>query len=233
MNRPRRVYKTAEYGSVAGGFAVLLDGKPLRTPAGAALLLPTAALAEAVAAEWRAQGEHVRPHTMPLTRLASTAIDRVGPLRAAVIEALLAFAETDALCYQAEAPADLAARQQAAWQPLRAWAEARWGVRLAVTCGVLPVAQDPDALARLRGAVEACDDLRLTALQAASAAAGSLIVALALIEGRLDAAAAFAVAHLEELHQVALWGEDAEAAARRDAVAADIAAAARFAALAV
>jgi len=228
----KRFYRSAEATATDEGFAVTLDGRPIRTPAGKPLRLRNAALAEALAGEWRAQGEQVEPHTMPLTQLASTAIDRVAPQRGAILDELLRYAGTDMLCYRADEPADLVRRQEALWTPLLDWAAERFGVRLAVTCGVMPADQPAEALAGLRAALEACDDLRLTALQSATAATGSLVIALALVEGRLVAETAFAVAFADEIYQAELWGDDAEAEARRERLKADIQAAERFARLA-
>ena len=224
----KRVYTEVAVEPAEDGFAIMLDGRPVRTPGRRMLAVPSRALAEAIAAEWRAQGDRVEPRSMPLTRLASTALDLVGQRRPAIVDEIAAYAGTDLVCYRADAPAELAARQHAAWQPLLDWAAARYGAALVVTQGVVPRPQPPEALAALRRAVEAYDDMALVALHAATAAAGSLIVALALLDGRIDAAEAFAASQLDETFQIEAWGEDAEAAARRRAVAADIAAAARF-----
>lgn len=233
LGKIRRFYTsvTAEP-APEGGFSVFLDGKPVRTPAKAALVLPTPGLAQALATEWATQAAHVEPATMPLTQLASTAIDRVGPLRMVVVDELMNYAATDLLCYRAEEPEELAARQAGVWQPLLDWAMARFDAPLAVACGVMPVEQSPQALAALRRAVETYDPWRLTALQMVTVAAGSLVLALALVEGRLDADAVFAASQVDELYQAELWGEDWEAAERRERLRGDIAAAARFLALA-
>jgi chaperone required for assembly of F1-ATPase len=224
----KRAYKEVAVAAVEGGFAVTLDGRPVRTPGRKPLVAPSAALAEAIAAEWRAQGDRVDPHRMPQTRLASTALDLVPGRRPAVVDEIAAYAGTDLLCYRADAPAELRTRQDAAWQPLLDWAAERYGATLLVTAGVVPRPQPAAALAALRRAVEAQDDLALVALHAATAAAGSLIVGLALLEGRLDAAAAFDLSQLDESFQIEKWGEDAEAARRRRALRADLAEAAQF-----
>lgn len=225
----KRFYKSAGVSEGADDFAVVLDGRPVRTPAASPLRLPTSALAEAVAAEWQEQGEHVEPASMPLTQLASTAIDRVPPHRAAVIEELLQFAATDLLCYRATEPQELAELQVRTWQPLLDWAMMRYDAPLRVTAGVMPVPQPDGALAALHRAVSALDDWRLTALQSATAALGSLVLALAMLERRVDAGEATAASQLDELYQIRLWGDDPEAAARREKLGHDIAAAARFA----
>jgi chaperone required for assembly of F1-ATPase len=224
----KRVYQGAAAGSVEGGWGVALDARTLRTPAGNALVLPTEALAAAIAAEWEAQQGDIRPATMPLFRLAATAIDRTAPQRARVAADTAGYAGTDLVCYRADHPPALAARQAAVWQPLVDWAAQRYDAGLAVTSGVVPTRQSPAVLAAFAAAVAAPDDFRLTALHALTTACGSLVIALAVLEGRLDAEAAFAASQLDETFQIEAWGTDAEAASRRQALAADIAAAARF-----
>ena len=210
------------------GFRVVLDGRPIKTPAKADMVLPSLALAEALAAEWQAQGAEVEVRSLALTGLVWTAIDRVGSDRARVVEEVAAYAAHDLACYRAEAPVELAALQQAVWQPLLDWAALSFDAPLAVAAGVVPIAQPPEALAALRQAVAAKSDLELTALGAAVTAAGSLVIGLALGAGRIDAAAAFEAAQLDESYQIERWGEDPEAARRRAAIKADLDAAARF-----
>jgi chaperone required for assembly of F1-ATPase len=231
LPRGKRRFRQAAVEALPAGYRIALDGKPLMTPAGAPLQAASQALAEAVAAEWRALGEEIDPARLPLTRLLGSAIDLVGPNRAELVARTADYAGTDLLCYRAEAPPGLAERQHAGWQPLLDWAALRFEARLRVTAGVLAVPQPGDALEALRRAVEAYDDLRLTALAAATATCGSLILGLALAEGRLDAEGAWALSQLDEIYQSELWGEDAEAARRRAALKDDIAAAARFLAL--
>jgi len=213
-----------------GGFAVLLDGKPIRTPAGKPLVAPTAALAERVAAEWRGQGERVRPDSMPLTQLLNTALDRLGHgrLRDEAVAEIAGYAATDLVCFRAPGPPALAERQRAAWHPLLDWLAERHGAVLAVTESLAAPAQAPEALARVAAGVAAQDALRLAALQLATGALGSVVIALALAEGRLDAESAFRAAHLDDLHQMETWGEDAEAMARLEHIRADVAVAAEF-----
>jgi len=224
----KRVYREAVTRRVEGGWGIALDGRPMRTPARHELVVPSAALAEAIAVEWSAQQDDIRPATMPLTRLAATAIDRTRVQREQVIADTANYAGTDLVCYRAERPPELIARQQAEWQPLLDWAMLRYDASLAVTSGILPQPQSPAALKAFAAVVAAQDDFRLTALHTMTAACGSLVIALALLEGRLEAAAAFAVSQLDETFQIEAWGEDAEAAARRQALAEDIGAAARF-----
>ena len=224
----KRVYDRVTSGPAEGGFGVALDGRKLRTPGKQALIVPSAALAAAIAAEWDAQQGEIRPASMPLFRLAATAIDRTAALRAEVAAEIANYAATDLVCHRASEPPSLTARQQEVWQPLVDWARLRYDAALAVTAGVIPAGQSAAALKALAAAVAALDDFRLTALHALTGASGSLVIALALYEGRLDADAAFAASQLDETFQIEAWGEDAEAAARRLALAADIAAAARF-----
>jgi chaperone required for assembly of F1-ATPase len=227
----KRHYKNASTQAVEGGFGVALDARALLTPAKLPLVVPRRALAEAIAAEWQAQANEVRPHTMPLMRLASTAIDLVAKRHADVVAEIANFAETDLVCYRADGPAQLVARQRAIWQPLIDWTTLRYDAPLAVTAGIIPVTQKPATLRALAIAVAAYEPMSLTALHAATTASGSLVIALALMEGRLDAEGAFAASQLDESFQIERWGEDYEAADRRAALKADIAMAARFIAL--
>ncbi|HKF71167.1 MAG TPA: ATP12 family protein [Stellaceae bacterium] len=227
----KRFYKSAGVTEAPDGFAVVLDGKPVRTPAKRPLAVPTRALAEAIAEEWLMQGDTVDPKRLPLTRLASIALDLVAPRREAVVAEVVKYASTDLVCYRAEQPRELAERQHAAWQALIDWVTLRFDAPLAVTSSILPVAQSPASLKAFEAAVAAYDTSRLAALHFATAACGSLVVALALIEGRIDAAAAFASAELDESYEIERWGEDAEQAKRRATLREDIALAARFVSL--
>jgi chaperone required for assembly of F1-ATPase len=227
----KRFYREAGVAADDTGFRIVLDGRGARTPAKNPLAVPSHAAAEAIAAEWAAQVDELDPSAMRLCRLANTAIDRVAGHRAAVVAEVARFAETDLVCYRAAEPVELRRRQDAAWQPLVEWAVARYGTDLRVAEGIVPEPQAPDALAALRRAIEAFADFPLTALHAATAATGSLVIALAVAEGWIDGAKAFTAAHVDELYQAELWGEDAEAARRRAALRADIEAAARFLAL--
>jgi chaperone required for assembly of F1-ATPase len=228
----RRIYASAGAVPRDDGFGIALDGKPLLTPAKRPLVVPGAALAGAIAAEWQAQGETIDPQTMPMMRLASSALDLVTPRRAAIEAELVTYAGTDLVCYRADHPPELIARQHAVWQPLLDWASLRFDAPLIVTSGILPVEQPPEVARAFASAVERYDPLLLTALHAATTACGSLVIGLALLEERLDAAAAFAAAQLEESFQIESWGEDAEQTARRAGLLEDIEATARFAALA-
>lgn len=209
---PRRFWSAVSVAAEEGGFAVRLDARPLRTPGRAALLLPTRALAEAVAAEWAAQGERIEPAAMPLTRAANTAIDRVAPDPGPLLDELARFGAADLLCYRAEAPAALVRRQAAAWDPLLDWAADELGARLTVGAGIVFIPQPESSLAALRRQLAALSPFALTALSELVALSGSLVIGLAVASGR-DAAALWEVACLDERWQAELWGEDAEAAA--------------------
>lgn len=215
--RIARFYKDVGVAQTPGGFVVLLDGKPVHTPAKAEMLLPNETLANALAGEWRAQTVRVDPGVMPLTRLANTAIDRIGGAREAVIAEIAAFGRTDVICYRADVPADLAAHQARTWDPLLEWAERRYGARLNCTRGVRFVEQPAEAIAALERAVAAYGNFGLAALHTAVTLTHSLVTALALAEGRLNARAAYAAAHADETYQADRWGHDNEAAARAHA----------------
>ena len=224
----KRFYRKAEPVQRAGGHGITLDGKLIKTPGKRDLVVPNEALAAAIAEEWNAQEAEVRAATMPLTRLATTTVDRVATQREVIVRQTANYAATDLVCYRAAHPPALAARQQAVWQPLIDWAVLRYDAPLSVTTGVIPTKQSATSLRAFAAAVDEQDDFALTALHVATAAAGSLVIGLALIEGHLDAAGAFAASQLDESFQIEVWGEDAEQAERRRTLAADIQAAARF-----
>lgn len=227
----KRFYKAVSVEDDLLGHAVALDGKPVRTPKGALLVLPNEDLAKAVASEWREQGEELRPNEMRLTRYATTTVDLMPQRREDVIVEIAGFAATDLLCYRAETPVDLVIRQQNAWQPLLDWAHERYGARLVPTGGVVFQGQSEKAIERLHHEVEAIPDWPLVGLHAMTTALGSIVLGLALFEGRLDAERAWKLSLLEELYTAERWGDDAEAAERRAGLLADLIAAERFAAL--
>ena len=226
--KPKRFYKTAEAVEADGGYGIALDGKPVRTPAGRPLAVPSATLAGAIAGEWAAQGETIDRETMPLTRLVCTALDLVPERRADIVAEIAAYAETDLVCYRTDAPPALARRQTAAWEPLVAWAAARYGARLAATNSITPIAQAPAALEALRNAVAGEDDFTLAVLSLVTRSFGSLVIALAMRLGRLDAQAAADASLIDEHYQLERWGDDAELAARCARVARDAADAERL-----
>jgi chaperone required for assembly of F1-ATPase len=223
-----RLYKDVSVSGQDGGFVARLDGKPIRTPARNTLVLPASALAEAVAAEWREQGDTVDPANMPLTGIAYAAIDLVAAQRGTVIEHTLGFGRSDLLCYRAELPAELVARQAKAWDPHLDWAARRHGVRLRTGAGVSYIEQSADAAVALEGVVTAINDFALAALDKAASAMGSLVLGLALMDGRLASEEAFAAAWVDEDYQAEKWGRDAEAEARRARLLAEVKAAERF-----
>lgn len=211
-----------------GGHAVALAGRVIRTPRRNPLAVPTRELAEAIAAEWRAMAKPDPSH-MPLTALATTVLDRIAAERPA-IEALIAtYAETELLCHRAAVPERLAARQASCWQPLLEWFAIAHDAPLAITQGILPRSQPPDSLRAVARLLSGFDPWRLGALSLAVAASGSLVVGVALIEGRVNVDEAFEAAELESTHQIETWGEDFEARRRRAGVRADLDAARRFA----
>ena len=223
----KRFYKEAKAAPGEGGFQVLLDGRPVKTPGRQTLTLPTAALADAIAQEWRGQGGEIVPTSMPLLRLANSAQDGVAQNRAATIEAILKFGASDLLCYRAEAP-DLAARQRAAWDPLLAWAELSLDAGLKATQGIGHISQPEGALAALEAALDARDEFELAALHVMASITGSLILAMAVAAEKMTAAEAFALSRLDETFQQERWGTDHEAEQRAKALGAEMDAAARF-----
>ncbi len=224
----KRLYTDVTSGPVDGGFGVQLDGKPVKTPAGQALVVPCAALAETLAAEWAAQTDSIVPSTMPIMQFVSTALDRIPLTRGQVQGYIAGFGASDMLCYRADAPADLAELQAARWQPWLDWAARELDARLGVTSGVVPVVQEDDSLAALRRRVETYDDWVLTALQSLAPCLGSLVLAVAVVEGKIPAEEAFALSHLEESFQNVRWGEDYEAKTRIDGLRREVLAAARL-----
>lgn len=212
--RLKRFWTAVDTAPVEGGFAVRLDGRSPKTPGGAALVLPTPAAAQMAADEWAAQGEFLDPATMPATRLAATAIDRVGQVREAVADEVAAFAGSDALCYPAEAPGSLVERQARAWTPWLDWAGRELGVALHVAEGLTHRAQPPESTARVRALALELDDFGLTGLAAATPLLGSAVLALAVQRGALTGEAAFDLSRLDEAFQEERWGVDADNAER-------------------
>lgn len=214
----RRFHKRAEVaerdGPEGAAWAVLLDGRTARTPAAAPLVLPTRALAQLSAAEWDAQGEFLRFATMPVTRLAFTAIDLVPEHRAAVAAEAARYTGSDLLCYFAEQPDALVRRQAEQWGPILDWAESALGLRLERTAGIIHCPQPPDTLARAQELAEGLDDFALSGLAFAAPLFGSLVLAAAVVHGRLTGEAALKLSRLDETFQEETWGIDAEAAER-------------------
>jgi chaperone required for assembly of F1-ATPase len=223
----KRFYNTVDIETAAGGWAIRLDERPVRTPARAHLVLPTEPLADAVAGEWRAQGEEIDPTAMPLTGLANAAIDIVKPDPAAFAAPLAGYGGSDLLCYRAP-ESDLAEAQAEVWDPLIAWAEDRYGVAFVVTSGIVPVAQPEATLATLHNVLGQRTAFRLAALSPMISIGGSLIAALALDERAFPTTALWQAVTLDERWQEERWGTDAEATAARALRQRDWDAAARF-----
>jgi chaperone required for assembly of F1-ATPase len=226
----KRFYATASASAVDGGFDVRLDGKPIRAPGGTHIVVPSEALARAIAEEWQEQpaGGEIKPLEMPLMRLAATGLERVPGQRAQVIADTAKYAGSDLLCYRATDPDSLVARQCKVWDPALDWLMERFGARLEPASGIILRAQSPEAIERVRVAVAAHGDLALAALYNLTTWMGSVVLALAVSHRHLDGATAFEAAELDALFEIERWGADAEATARHQRLRADIQAAARF-----
>ena len=212
----------------AGSFGVALDGRPVRTPARAALAVPTLRLADAIAAEWNGQGTDILPRTMPLTGLANAAIDRVAPDTAGFADGLAVFAENELLAYRAEGPPALVSAQATAWDPWLAWARQRYDVDFLAVTGIIHRPQPPGTLARIAAAYRAFDAYVLAALNPIVTICGSAVIGLAVAESVMDADEAWAVGHLDELWQAEQWGKDPLAEAGHRERQADLDAAVAF-----
>lgn len=221
----KRFYKEA---AVAEGNRILLDGRPVKTPGRADLAPTSRALAEAIAAEWNAQGETVDPRAMPLTGLANAAIDRIAPDTETFARGLAVYGESDLICYRADAPPRLVERQAVHWDPILAWARRRYDVDFVVTAGITHRPQPANTIAQLAQAVLARDAFQLAGLSPLVTVSGSLVIALALTENAVDLDAAWAAAAVDEAWQAEQWGEDAEAAKVLAGRRADFAAGQRF-----
>ncbi len=210
----RRFYDKASTVAAAEGFAVELDGKGVRTPAGRVLAAPTPALAQAIAAEWDAQREAIDPAKMPLTRLANSIIDGVGDNTAAVAAEIVEYLGSDLLCYRAGSPQGLLERQARHWDPILAWARDTLGARFTLAEGVVHVAQPETALAAAAAAIPT-DPWRLGAVSTVTTLTGSALIALALMRGALTVDAAWQAAHVDEDWNIEQWGQDELAQERR------------------
>lgn len=228
----KRFYREAACGEAGDGWQVQLDGRGVKTVGGRAQVVPTSALAEALAAEWAAQGDEIDPAGFVLRDMADYALDVVAPNPAETIAALLGYAETDTLCYRADPDEPLHARQRDVWEPLLRAAEVRWDVHFERISGVIHRPQPKPTLERMRAALVALDPFALAALRNTASLAASLVIGLAALEPGSDTDMLWRAANLEEDWQAELWGEDAEAALLRERRLAAFTAAARFAALA-
>ncbi|MEO0617800.1 MAG: ATP12 family protein [Pseudomonadota bacterium] len=212
---PKRIYTSVAHAQRDENYAIELDGRPVRTPARALLAVPQLALADALVAEWDSQGETIDHKTMPLTRLANTALDNVRGREDVIVEEIVSFAGNDLLCYRAETPDSLVAAQNDAWDAPLAWAEEKCGGRFVRVAGVMHVPQPQAVLTAARHMIAAHDAFQLTALHNMTTLTGSAVLALAVAAGELPAADAWERAHADEDWQISQWGPDAEAAARR------------------
>ncbi|SLN58890.1 ATP12 chaperone protein [Roseivivax jejudonensis] len=212
----KRFWTDATVASEADGHTVRLDGRPVKTPAKAPLVVPTAAMAAAIADEWQAQGDKIDPLSMPVTRGANAAIDRVRPQHADVADMLAEYGDADLLCYRADGPEGLVERQAAAWDPLLDWAAQTLGARLEPRTGIMHAGQDAHALSQLRGAVHALDAFELTAFHDLVSLTGSLVIGFAAERGAHAPETLWAASRIDETWQAELWGEDEEAAAAED-----------------
>ena len=227
----KRFWTEAEVVPSGADWEVRLDGKPIRTPGKALLALPTEALARAIAEEWQAQEGTIDPGTMPMTRFANSALDKVRPQHDAVAEMLAGYGETDLLGHRAETPPELVARQGAGWDPWLNWLEERHGARLVTGTGVMPVAQEARVLARLREVVAARDSFALMALHDLVSLTGSLVLGLAIAEGVLPWQQGWDLSRIDEDWQIEQWGADEEAEKAAAARRQGLEAAQRFGAL--
>ncbi|MBB5517074.1 chaperone required for assembly of F1-ATPase [Rubricella aquisinus] len=209
--KAKRFWKQASVAEAEAGYTITLDGRPVHTPMKTVLVVPTRALALAIAEEWEAQEDAINPETMPLTRAANSAQEKVAPHLDAVRDMLAEYGDTDLICYRAEGPEALIARQSEAWDPLLAWAAEAYGARLIPVTGVMYHAQLPEARAKLRAALDGMDPFRLTGVHDLITISGSLILGLAVADRHLRAADAWSLARIDEAWQEEQWGEDSEA----------------------
>lgn len=226
--KAKRFWKEVTTVQDGAGWGVRLDGRAVKTPAKSALIVPTEAMAKAIAAEWDAQQGEVRPDSMPVTRSANSAIDKVTPQFDAIVEMLGEYGGSDLLCYRADAPEELVARQNAHWDPLLAWAEAELAAPLRMTVGVVPVAQDAESLAHMTGALWAYDPFQMVALHDLIAISGSLVIGLAIAKGRITPDEGWLASRVDEMWQAEVWGADEEADATEAVKKRDLAQAALF-----
>ena len=224
----KRFYKSVGIAEEESGFSVRLDDRPVKTPAKKPLLLPNRRLAEAVANEWDEQPEDIDAYKMRLTRLANSAIDRVTEHRQAVAGEVAGFADTDLVCYRAAEPAPLAERQEEGWGPLVSWVAERHGITLYTTTGLLPVAQRNESLKAVETVVKSFDAFSLAGLHLVTSACGSVVLGLAVADGRIDGASAWELSLIDETFQIENWGEDPETIKRRTGLLDDITAAAEY-----
>ena len=230
---PKRFYSEAKAAARGSGHAVHLDGRPVKTPGKLVLILPTAAMAEAIAAEWAAQETLIDPMSMPLTRIANSVRDQVDGREAAVRADMAKYGGSDLVCYRADGPEGLVAAQADAWDPAVDWARETLGADLAVCAGLMPVTQSAASRAAIEAVVAPLEGFKLAAGHVMTTLLGSVVLALAVLHGRLSPDEAWRAAHVDEDWQAVKWGADAEATARRDARFREFLAAVRISELAV
>ena len=209
----KRFWDAVSFEATEGGFQIKLDHRSVRTPAKQHLIVPTEKIATRIAAEWDAQVDAVDPASMPWTRTANAAIDKVATQRADVMDHLSGYAGTDLLCYRAEGPDSLVSRQQEKWDPVLSWLEGHFGVSLKTTAGVMPVEQDPADIRRLAGAMDKMSDFQLTGFHDLVGLSGSYAIGLAVVEKAFSTETLWSAAYLDEAWQIEQWGEDEEAEA--------------------
>ncbi|MDF3022818.1 MAG: ATPase [Alphaproteobacteria bacterium] len=225
----KRFYKIAEAGTAPGGYVIRLDGKPVKSVMQHSLIFTSKDLADAIAAEWQAQEKEIIPNSMPLMQLANTMTDKSsGPDRQAMNVELLKYGASDLICYFAATPADLVARQEAVWLPLLKWLADTHGIVFERVDGIRYHNQPPESLEKLNTLLTTMNAPDFTAAQAATALTGSVIIALALADGYLDAEVAHAAACVDEIYQLEKWGEDALARKRLDNIRLELHAIAKF-----
>ncbi|MEZ5751263.1 MAG: ATP12 family protein [Paracoccaceae bacterium] len=207
----KRFWKDVAVSEVDDGYGILLDGRTVKTPAKVPLVVPTRALADMIATEWAGVGDTIDPEAMPVTRAANAAIDKVRGQFSEVAQMLSAYGETDLLCYRADKPAELVARQAAAWDPVLAWSESRFGIRWHTASGVMPRPQPPETLRVLGGHVASFSDFELTGFHDLVAMSGSLVIGLAVSEGHQSPETLWEISRIDEDWQIEHWGSDDEA----------------------
>lgn len=218
----QKFFETVDVVLEGDSYSVRLDTKPIKTPEGSALLIPFQVLANDVASEWAAQEDEIKPLSMPLMRLVCTAIDKVAPVRAGVIEQLARYGLSDLLCYRSERPNDLVALQHKQWQPILDWVAHSMQVPLNVTSGIVHIDQPDGTVEKLTVIIDVYDDFKLAALGEITQLTGSLALGLACMEGHIDGAFAFEVSQIDDDWQTKQWGVDEEALERRNNLEADI-----------
>ena len=232
VHLPKKFYESVGVRERAGGYAIELDARSVRTPKRQALLVPTAQLAQQIANEWRAQGENIDPATMPLTKIANTAIDGVCGREGVIHDDIVRFIANDLVCYRADHPESLAARQAQAWDPVLHWVQDAYGARFRTVTGVMPVTQSVVDVAKAASALSNASAFALAPLHLMTTLTGSALLVIALHQQYLNVHEAWRAAHIDEDWQIEQWGVDSEAVARRDLRWGEMVSAAQFLTLA-